>query len=229
MNRPVVTPMKSYQHHYSSLARSAELIILLPGIHDKPEDFIEKHFISAARKAGVQADFLTVDSHVGYFEDRSIVQRLHTDIILPAKKAGYQKIWLAGISLGGFGALLYATKHAQEIDGVIMLSPYPGTEESIADIQQQGGLQNWQPGSDPGPEQRLWAWIKKYAASRNGSRNRKPEMYLAYGLQDKYKEGHQVLSAVLGVKYVFPTPGGHNWKTWRKLWQTILDNRVFTY
>ena len=68
-------------------SRSSELIILLPGIHDKPADFVTKHFISDAREAGVQADFLTIDSHVGYFENSSIVQRLHTDIILPAKKS----------------------------------------------------------------------------------------------------------------------------------------------
>ena len=101
VNKPVVIPLKS-NHYISGDVQAPMLIVLLPGIHDAPGKFQENNFISEAYSKGLAADFVAVDSHIGYFETHTIVERLRTDIILPARKAGYQKIWLVGISLGGF-------------------------------------------------------------------------------------------------------------------------------
>ena len=48
------------------------------------------------------------DIHLSYYITRTAIQRLREDVILPARASGYKRISLAGISLGGLGALYHA-------------------------------------------------------------------------------------------------------------------------
>jgi len=198
--------------------------VLLPGIYDSPRKFHDNHFIADARSKGLSVDFVAVDSHIGYFEEHTVVERLHTDIILPAKKAGYKTIWLAGISLGGFGALLYAARYAGEIDGIVLLSPYLGSEKLIDDIKQSGGLNSWKMEHRQLPEEMMWAWAKDRLSSHSTS----PALYLGYGKRDKYKNTLRLLRGIIDADHIFTTSGGHNWKTWRTLWQNVLRRNILT-
>lgn len=221
LNRPVVVPLKSY-HYNSAATRSPVLVVLLPGVNDSPRKFQDYHFISDARDRGVSADFVAVDTHLGYFEDKSIVRRLHTDIILPALQTGYQQIWLVGISLGGLGTLLYASYHPDEIEGIVLLAPYLGSEELIAEIKHQGGLVNWQMQASPFRAKKIWGWLQQYASMHPDS----PAIYLGYGKQDKLKDAQQLLASELDPGHVFRLSGKHNWKTWRRLWQLMLERKI---
>ena len=200
------------------------LIVLLPGIHDAPGKFQENNFISEAYSKGLATDFVAVDSHIGYFETHTIVERLRTDIILPARKAGYQKIWLVGISLGGFAALLYTTRHADEIDGIVLLSPYLGSDQLINEVKQPGSLGVEGKTSKQLYEQRVWKWVEENSSKYS----EKPVIYLGYGKQDKFKDAHLLFAEALAPEYVFSISGKHNWKTWRALWQLVLKNNIFT-
>src|SRR5690625_7185109 len=83
---------------------------------------------------------LAADAHFRYYRERTFVQRLHEDIILPARQQGYQHIWLLGLSMGGFGAVLYCNEHPQMIDGLMFLAAYPGEPALVQEIHDSGGL-----------------------------------------------------------------------------------------
>ena len=89
------------------------LLIMLPGRGDRASSFVTAGFVDIADRH--QFDVLAVDAHFGYYAERILVERLHEDIIAPAKARGYENIWLLGISMGGLGALLYAAEYPNEI------------------------------------------------------------------------------------------------------------------
>lgn len=76
------------------------LLVLLPGREGSAKIFKEEGFIREVRKEGLRVDMVAVEAHLGYYANRSIVTRLKEDVIEPAKSAGYEQIWLAGISMG---------------------------------------------------------------------------------------------------------------------------------
>jgi len=68
----------------------------------------------------------------------------------PPDNAAISDIILAGISLGGYGALLYAKNHLDEIDAVLLLAPFLGSQALVQAIANTGGLSVWRPASIPG-------------------------------------------------------------------------------
>src|SRR5438874_5901621 len=146
---------------------SEELIIFLPGIGDVLEDYETNGFIEAVLQSGAPADMIVVDAHFGYYLRQIVIERLRADVIAPARvTGGYKEIWLAGISLGGFGALLYASEHPNDVDGLVLLAPFLGHPPTIAKIGAAGDVRQWQPANAPAEteyEQKLWLWIRRYA------------------------------------------------------------------
>jgi pimeloyl-ACP methyl ester carboxylesterase len=161
-----------------------------------------------------------VDAHYGYYAARALFERMADDVIFSAHAAGYEQLWLAGISLGGFGATLYAAHHAQQIDGMILLAPYLGKESLIQEIEEAGGIQNWNPGDFPegDTDRTLWAWFKTYSESNEGL----PPIYLGYGKSDKFARANAMLAEILPPSHVFAIEGGHDWRTWKKIWRHFL-------
>ena len=127
--RATTIPMKTLSQPGPCRPRAAELLVMLPGAYSLPDEFVTEGFVDATRRQGVVADIVIADAHLGYFYDRSVLTRLREDVIAPARAQGYRRIWLVGISLGGFGALAYATRHsagadgASGVDGVVALAP----------------------------------------------------------------------------------------------------------
>jgi alpha-beta hydrolase superfamily lysophospholipase len=67
-----------------------------------------------------------------------------TEIVNPAIDSGYKKIILVGISLGGYGALLYVTEASHNIGGVVVMVPFIGGFFINDAIQSAGGLSRWE-------------------------------------------------------------------------------------
>lgn len=108
---------------YSGVRAQERLIVFLPGIGDLAADFAARGFIGPIAQSGLAADAVAVDAHYGYYARRSVIDRLAHDVVLPARKRGYWEIWLVGISMGGLGALSYATQHPEHLDRVVLLAP----------------------------------------------------------------------------------------------------------
>jgi Putative esterase len=221
--RSVEGPMSLIDDYFKCDIRPKTLLVLLPGAYDTPQDFIDQNFVKEVRQRNIYADIRIVDAHIGYYKQRQIVKRLEDEIIAPAKAKGYQKIWFAGISLGGYGSLMYSMDNPSVLDGVFLMAPYLGVNQWPIDIQNQGGLKNW-PSIDKNKNKNdvdvnLWRWLKSYISEPTD----KPKTYLGFGSNDRFAQSNGVLVEVLPKENSMIIPGGHDWKTWHKLWTKFLD------
>ncbi len=196
------------------------LIVLLPGRGMALDELSSEGFIDAFRAAGLRADLVRADAHMGYYKDRSVVDRLHVDVIAPARAQGYRHIWLAGISLGGLGALLYADEHPEEVDGLLLIAPYLGEPQTAAAVAAQGGPGRWRPPAetDDAIGVRAWTCLQRYV----GPGAVRTPLFLAFGVDDRLAPTHRVLAPALPPPRVLTAPGGHDWPAWRPLWQRLL-------
>src|SRR5690348_5660019 len=108
-------------------------VLLLPAAYATPEDFVREGFVRAARERRLPVDLVFVELKLQHLTDRTILRRLRHEIVLPARALGCRSIWLGGISLGGFIAMAYAARFAQEIDGLCLLAPYLGNQIVIGE------------------------------------------------------------------------------------------------
>ena len=217
---PPSAPLKTID--YPGDAQSKTLVVFLPGIGDLAEDFHRKGMIDAMRSHGISADAIAVDAHYGYYADKSIFERLTSDVIMQGRDAGYEQIWLAGISLGGLGATLYAAHHAANIDGLVLFAPYLGEDNLIEEIIGAGGLQQWNPGSTPTKDYQriLWSWVKRNVTPDGATL----PVYLGYGTEDKFARANQLLSHNIPQQNVLAIPGAHDWRTWLTVWEGLLPH-----
>lgn len=216
-------------HHLDACStRAPVLLVLLPGAHMAPEELQRQGFVQAVRQRGLAVDVMLVDSHLGYVYDGSLFERLHRDVLAPARAQGWQRIWLAGISLGGYAAMGYALRHPGMVEGILAIAPYLGRQplvQEIAAAQAQGrSLPQWLatsgprtgPGGEPDNDHALWRWMVQRAPDA-------PQLHLAYGLQDRFAAGHALMAQTLPPQHVSTAPGGHDWPPWRTLWAQWLD------
>jgi len=210
--------MMRYKHPEAQ--RPCCLIVFLPGRWNRALQYETEQFVQAVYDAGIQADMVAVEAHYGYYARRTVVTRLREDVVAPAQAQGYTQLWLVGVSMGGLGALLYRRDYPDDLTGVVALAPFLGDTEAITEIRAAGGVQQWQTTTmAPDDYQRqLWQWLKAHLAHPEAG----ARLYLGYGQQDRFAVAHQLLATCLPAAQVFTNPGGHNWQTWRSLWQAFL-------
>lgn len=217
--------MKTHLKFAKSHARSDTLLVFLPGAFLKPEEFEREGFVDALGERGFGADALLVDADVSYYYDQTFVERLHHDVLVPQRAMGYASIWLVGISIGGFGALIHELAMPGAVDGIVVLAPYLGRRPVGAEIHKAGGLRAWRAPEGPPPDEevdrKLWPMLQQYALPQAG--RQLPPLYLGYGLADRFAGNHQLLADALPQGHVFTTEGGHDWPQWSKLWREMLD------
>ena len=227
-SRPTVAPLASITDLAPATGGDRALIVFLPGSQEMPRDLVERGFVAAVRARNIAADVQIVDSHVGYFYNRTIDVRLREDVILPARARGYRSIWIAGISLGGLGSLIYASTYPGEIDGVIALAPYIARPALVQEVMDAGGLRSWQPPavirdqSREDFERRLLAWLKGYGEPGDPGLPR-PPLYIGYGLADGFAVQNALIGDLLPPGQLRSAPGGHTWLAWNRLWGEFLD------
>jgi hypothetical protein len=73
-------------------------------------------------------------------------------------------------------------------------------------------------------ERALLAWLKAYAFGDPAL----PAIHLGYGMSDRYAAASAMLAARLPAGQVVTIDGGHDWGTWLKLWQLMLDQGLFS-
>ena len=223
--RSADTPMYAQLDASQCVARADALIVLLPGVYLNPDEFVREGFVKAVQDARIAADVVRVDAHLGYYEKNVFVDRLRRDVIAPARARGYRAIWIVGISLGGFGGLVYAQEHPEEIAGVVALAPYLGAPAIADDVAKAGGLLRWTATENPSADRRttretaLWTGFKRHAATPAAGL---PPLWLGYGRADRFAAGNGLLGAALPADRVFTTGGGHDWAPWSRLWTTML-------
>lgn len=194
------------------------LMVMLPGANHQPEGFIEEGFVSAVRDRQLAIDLIMAELPFSHIADSTAIDALHQQIILPAIDAGYAHIWMAGISIGGYLAMAYANRYPGVLTGMSLLAPYPGNRMTTNEIMAAGGVQSWQPGpiAEDDTERHNWQWLKT-------NHTLGPKIYLGYGEQDRFAEGHLMMAALLSPSHVTAIAGDHVWPVWLSLWQQFLD------
>ncbi|MDY0191064.1 MAG: alpha/beta hydrolase [Desulfuromonas sp.] len=218
------TPLKTL--NYSSATETHNnLIVFLRGIGGNNQDFVRTGFVSGVRQRELPFAMTAPNAHFGYYFSQTLTERLNTDIIVPARINGYEKIWLVGLSMGGLGSLMYAKDHPNEIAGIYLIAPFLGYEDIIDEISTAGGVRQWQPGeydADADWQRTFWHWLQQCAAGERPM----PNIYLGFGTQDDFNPAHKLLSTLLPADHIFAIDGDHDNKTMLKLWQIFLQQDI---
>lgn len=217
-------PMPAVHHGATSTAADG-LIVFLPGFGDGPDDYEENGFVKMVQAVSPRFDIIAADAHFGYYRAFSVVDRLHEDVIAPAAKKGYHRIWLVGISMGGLGAASYAMEHEDLIEGAILLAPYMGDSDVVEEVSEAGGLSKWSPPELDAIEDEetrhyyeLWRWYKEYVEHPESQ----PKLFIGYGDEDRLRHPNELVASVLPKERSEVMEGGHKWRVWKPLFHKLI-------
>lgn len=218
-SRPVAT-----QDFRDATKQKKHLVILISGRGASFDYFERQQWTEVARQYTEDYDFIAPFLHYGYFMSGDMTTPLHEDVILPAKKRGYETISLAGISMGGLGCLFYSQKYPDEIDRIFLFSPFLGKDEVQAQIRADGGLAKWYLRDENAEDWNFFIWQRLQQISSDPADKQK--LFLGFGDKDRLK-GHDLLASALPSNHVIKLPGNHDDVTFTKLWQAMLAQGFF--
>lgn len=135
---------------------------------------------------------------------------------------------IAGLSMGGYGAVLAALKHPDlfAIAGAISgaFSGPSGAEEAMPEIAESIQIAFGPPGSCLRRENDLELLLKQVEPSTL------PYLYVACGTQDPLLQANRTLAAALTTQQVeyeyHEYPGGHTWEFWDSTLPALLQTVV---
>lgn len=96
----IKVPIEKLEYGTMDASENRSLLILLRGIGGDHHDFEALGVIAEIRRRDLPFDIVAPNAHYGYYKSRTLVERLYRDIIEPAQRRGYRRIWLAGFSMG---------------------------------------------------------------------------------------------------------------------------------
>jgi pimeloyl-ACP methyl ester carboxylesterase len=211
--------MRSIVQSADPSVAAATRMVWLPGANTSAQEILDAGFSRAVASRRLSLDLALVDLELEHVRDRRPLAQLRAEIVLPARAAG-ASVWLAGISLGGFFALEYAASHPEDLDGLCLLAPYLGNRMLTGEIAGARGVAEWRPGelAETDEERRIWHYIKTRCPDS-------PPLYLGFGREDRFASAHRLLAEALPADSVEVIDGGHDWRTWSRLWEKFLDSR----
>jgi pimeloyl-ACP methyl ester carboxylesterase len=222
-------PMRALDYPASKAAPATQapakcLLVFLPGMGDKAEDFSYNGLVQEVQHRGLSIDVVAANATFGYYTRGIFSERLAQDVIAPRKRSD-QQLWLVGNSMGGFGSLFYSRQHTTEVTGVLALSPYLGDDDLIEEIHAAGGVKKWKAPprvdklTDDNYQRELWRWLQAVTSGAEPG----PNLYLGFGDQDKLRRADELLAAVIPADHLYRDPGAHEWDSWHRLLSKFLD------
>lgn len=201
---------------------ASRLVVLIPGANQPVEELRGSGFLSAVRERGLDIDIALMSPQPAHLLDRSALAELRNDIVLPARSSGRVRVLLAGISWGGFLALLYAVDHSDDLDGICLLSPYLGNRMMTTELLSFESLASWSMATSDThdeltEERRVWRYIAAQPPSTPLIR------YLGFGSDDRFAPSQRLLASQLPPQTVDVVAGGHDGGVWRQLWRRLTD------
>ncbi len=203
--------------------QAQRVVVMLPGRGDDLGGLQKRSTAQIIQTEWPDADVVLTGLTMPYYLGGVATRRLHDEVIAPLKHRGYRQIWLAGISLGGMGALEYDHDYPGEIDGMLLLSPYLGKDDVQREIRDAGGLAAWNPGPEKpvGPEtftRELWRSLQRWS----NDPARRQSVWLAYGENEPLRVPIEMMSPQLPASHVIMLPGHHDWKLWEPAMKQLL-------
>jgi pimeloyl-ACP methyl ester carboxylesterase len=216
--REAMVPMPVIRRPASVGKQAPVLVVMLPGAYSFPHDFIDQGFVAALRKQGFAVDAALADAHLGYVENGTLLERLRDDVLVPAQRVGYRRIWLVGISLGGLASLGLLMQQPDGIEGVLAIAPYVGRPELLQQVAAAGGAKAFaeQVRPEGDLEAELWIWLGRSSLAQ------RDKIHLYTGSQDRLITGQRLFAAMLDADHALELPGDHDWPVWNALWSRWL-------
>lgn len=113
------------------------LFIFYPGANVEPESYIP--LLQPLKEDQIDSIIIKMPFNLAIFGWKK------ADLVIENKKEQYDSIYLVGHSLGGAMASEYASKHKDEIDGLILLGAYPykpyPVEKTLCIYGSEGGIE----------------------------------------------------------------------------------------
>jgi hypothetical protein len=200
------------------------LVVVLPGRADDLIDLQKSGIAQAVQSAWPDADVILTGLAVGYYVQGGVEERLHSEVIMSARRRGYAQVWLVGASLGGTGAVMYDRAYPNDVDGMLLLAPYLGNTLLLSRIAAAGGVSTWQPPprveaiTAANFQQELWRHLQTWSRRPDAVRN----VWLAYGKKDRLREAMPLLAPLLPPGNVLLREGGHDWSVWSPVTREVL-------
>jgi pimeloyl-ACP methyl ester carboxylesterase len=192
------------------------LVVVMPGRGDDLATLEKSGIAAAVQQSLPDADVLLVEATLGYYMDGKLVQRMHEQVIKPARERGYREIWIAGASMGGMGVLLYEHAYPNELEGLVLMAPYMGSGSLQREIRKAGGLAAWDPGPKPAALNRdnvmreEWRVVKSWLTDTQ----RAQRVWLICGQEDRLRAAAEIVATALPADHVLRPEGGHKWTVW---------------
>lgn len=205
-------------------AAERTLFIVLPGFGVDAREMLERGVATTVHASWPETDVLLTSATFAYYRDGRLLGRLHEEIVLRARREGYRRIWLAGASMGGMGALMYEREHPGELVGVVLFAPFLGENKLLREIRAAGGVRSWDPGPLPSEmngdnyQRQVWKMVKEWSARPELARR----VWLACGTEDSLIDGARLLAQQLPEGRFLEHPGGHTWSAWLGAAQVVL-------
>lgn len=192
------------------------LVVVLPGRGDDLAGLRRSGVTEVIQATWPDADVQLVELTLGYYRQGRAAERLHDEVIAPARGSGrYREVWLVGASMGGMGTLLYERLHPGELDGLVLMAPYLGDRPILREVAAAGGLAQWRPGPEQPIDAGNWQrelWRHLQSLQRDPDRARR--IWLTYGDRDRLRAAMPLLTPALPPAQVLVRDGGHAWKVW---------------
>jgi pimeloyl-ACP methyl ester carboxylesterase len=206
-------PMPFVAHAPLGPEKARGVIVLLPGFGDQPKDFDAHGFVRILQQRAPGFDIVAADAHYGYYRTATVITQLHDHVIGPLVQRGYRQIWLAGVSMGGHGAVAYARTHPERITGLMLFAPHMGPGDTVKTVNDAGGICSWpvpvrREDGRAGFAQANFAWLKHVMCRKP------PGVQLFVGVGDKDIGASYLLSSLVDPSHTVILPGGHNWDVW---------------
>ena len=192
------------------------LVIVLPGFGVDAAEMMGHGIAGAIQEAWPEVDVVLTSATFAYYRDGRLAGRLQDEVVGPALKKGYRRIWLAGASMGGMGALLYERERPGALEGIVLFAPFLGSNELLREIRAAGGLRRWDPGALPAEmngddyQRQVWKMVKGWGDRPELARR----VWLICGTSDRLINGVRLLAQELPGANYLEVPGGHTWDTW---------------
>lgn len=200
-------------------------IILMPAAFQPLAQFRDHGFDAALRDRQPAVELQFAAPRLADLNDRRWIPELYEQLIAPARASG-MRIWLGGVSLGGFMALRVAAQYPDALDGLCLLAPYLGSRiiaaEVAAAIASGADVQDALDEDDD--ERRIWRYVARSGTSARGAR-----IFLGFGSEDRFADTQRLMADLLqqpatATRTMTHTmKGGHDWPVWRALWQAFIE------
>lgn len=190
-------------------------VVMLPGRGDDLASMERLRVAQTIQNAWPDADVVLTGLTMPFYSQGQATKRLHDEVIEPVRNRHRGPVWIAGISLGGMGALLYQHDYPGQVDGLLIFSPYLGDDAIHDEIRNAGGLASWNPGPPQavGPDtfqHELWRSLKQWSDEPARTRT----VWLAYGEDEPFRAPIQLMTPQLAPDHVLMLPGRHDWALW---------------